>query len=68
MNQEDTIIRLRGALRWALLNGQKGFYTVEQGDVTYYHCRFCHAVANRTENLNHEESCSWFQVKREARG
>ena len=63
---EQQIERLRAALRWALLNGGKGFYTVSQGDGTWYHCRFCHAVQNDPKKLNHEDSCAYFHAKKEA--
>jgi len=61
---ESKIENLREALRWALREGQKGFYTVERGDGVWYHCRFCHAVQSSPERLNHEDNCEWFHVKR----
>ena len=58
--------RLRDALRWALQNGGKGFYSVSEGAGTWYHCRFCHAVASDPKKLNHEDDCKWFHAKKEA--
>ncbi len=63
MNQ---VTELREALRWALIEGQKGFYTVSEGSGIWYHCRFCHAVASNPQKLNHESNCSWFHVKKVA--
>ena len=60
------INELREALKWALIEGQKGFYTVSVGAGTFYHCRFCHAVADNPRKLNHESICSWFHVKQVA--
>ncbi len=60
-----TITRLREALKWALLEGKKGYYTVSEGEGTFYHCRFCHAVADNVGKLNHEDSCKWFHAKKE---
>jgi hypothetical protein len=60
-----TIAKLREALKWALLEGQKGYYTVSQGAGTFYHCRFCHAVSERVDKLNHEDDCKWFHAKKE---
>lgn len=57
---------LRTALRWALIEGRKGFYTVEEGAGTFYHCRFCHAVSANPEKLNHEGTCQYFHAKKEA--
>lgn len=54
---------LRHALQWALMEGKKGFVTVESGAGIWYHCRFCHAVASAPELLNHEDDCKYFHVK-----
>jgi hypothetical protein len=63
---EGQVERLKIALRWALLNGQKGFWNEVKGDGTWYHCRFCHAVANNPTRLRHEDSCEYFHAKKEA--
>ena len=63
---EPTNKELKDALRWALREGRKGFYSVEEGAGIWYHCRFCHAVQDRPETLKHEDSCPYWHVKRMA--
>jgi hypothetical protein len=58
--------RLLSALRWALREGARGFYTVEDGAETWYYCRFCHAVADQPEKLRHEDACAYFHAKKQA--
>ena len=55
--------RLVEALRWALVEGRKGFYVVEDGAECWYHCKFCHAVSLTPETLNHEAECKLFHAK-----
>jgi hypothetical protein len=55
---------LKKALRWALVEGAKGFYTVEQGADRWFHCKFCHAVAASPSKLNHEDDCKLFHAKK----
>jgi len=57
---------LKNALRWALREGRKGFYTVSEGAGVFYHCRFCHAVSENPDKLNHEDACEYFHAKKEA--
>lgn len=61
LEREAKIIK---SLQWALKEGQKGFHTVEEGQGTWYYCRFCHAVAGSTDKLNHEDSCEYWHVKK----
>ena len=56
--------QLRAALQWALIEGQKGFYIVEDGAGRWYYCRFCRAVASEPRLLNHGDECKLFHVKR----
>ena len=65
---QEEIRRLREALRWALLEGQKGFYTAVQGDGIWYHCKFCRAVANDPKKLRHADDCKYFHVKQMVKG
>jgi hypothetical protein len=64
--EQGQIERLKSALRWALTEGQRGFYTVADGAGLWYHCRFCHAVASDPKKLAHEDACAYYYAKKEA--
>ena len=58
------VSELREALRWALKEGKEGFYKIENGAEVWYYCKFCHAVANLPNKLNHEDECKLYHIKK----